>query len=121
MQTCVEVNLPDAELNALVSKAKDWVIMHGNGICFSKYDEHPGTHTYFQNNYLKLLSGASMRPKKNYNPDQVQITSFLLLPSAYPREQFRIAKEVQTLLNELMHSVAHDYEFLSSTLKRYTY
>ena len=66
-----------------------------------------------------MLLGASMRSKENYSPDQVQITPFLLLPSIYPKKQFQLVTEVQTLLNELMHNVAYDYKFLSDTLKRY--
>lgn len=60
-----------------------------------------------------------MRSKNNFSLDQVQVAPFLLLPSMYPKKEFEVVKEVQRLLNELMHKVAHDYEFLSDTLKRY--
>ncbi|OXU23570.1 hypothetical protein TSAR_006175 [Trichomalopsis sarcophagae] len=89
IQPSVDINLPESELKALVSKAKDWMIMNG----------------------------ASMRSKNNFSLDQVQVAPFLLLPSMYPKKEFEVVKEVQPLLNELMHKVAHDYEFLRDTLK----
>jgi hypothetical protein len=64
------------------------------------------------------ILGAGMRTKDNFNEDQVQIAPFLLLPSCYPKKEFELAKEVQILINELMHNVAHNYEFLSNTLKK---
>lgn len=53
------------------------------------------------------------------DPKQIHFAPFLLLPSSFPRKEFEKGKEIQTLLNELMHKVAHDHEFLSETLKRY--
>ncbi|XP_011501064.1 PREDICTED: glutathione synthetase-like [Ceratosolen solmsi marchali] len=89
MQSCIDVNLSNSQLKNLAQMAKDWIIMHG----------------------------AGMRSKNNFNEDQIQIVPFLLLPSCYPRKEFESAKEVQILLNELMHNVAHDYDFLTNTLK----
>lgn len=60
-----------------------------------------------------------MRPKKNFNKDQVQILPITLLPSSFPRKSFLTVKSVQTLLNELIHKVAYDKEFLTSSLRRY--
>lgn len=46
-----------------------------------------------------------------------QFAPFILLPSSFPRKEFIKAVELQTTLNELMHKVAHDFEFLRTTLK----
>jgi glutathione synthase len=40
----------------------------------------------------------------------------VLTPSLYPRSEFEKAINLQTVLNELIHNVAHDTEFLKSTL-----
>lgn len=60
-----------------------------------------------------------MKSKENLGQDQVNIAPFLFLPTPFPKKEFLLAKTVQSLLNELMHKVAHDHEFLSKTLKRY--
>lgn len=60
-----------------------------------------------------------MRSKKNFNRDQVQILPFALLPTSFPRKSFERAKSVQILLNELIHKVAYDKEFITNSLKRY--
>lgn len=41
---------------------------------------------------------------------------FILTPTAFPRREFEKAVGLQTILNELMHWVAHDTEFLRETL-----
>lgn len=40
----------------------------------------------------------------------------MLTPSLYPRCEFEKAINLQTVLNELIHNVAHDEEFLKETL-----
>lgn len=40
----------------------------------------------------------------------------MLTPSLYPRCEFEKAINLQTVLNELIHNVAHDVEFLKETL-----
>lgn len=40
----------------------------------------------------------------------------MLTPSLYPRKEFEKATKLQTVLNELIHNVAHDEEFLKETL-----
>jgi len=62
-----------------------------------------------------------MRSKMNFNKDQVQLLPVTLLPSSFPEKSFLTVKNVQTILNELIHKVAHDKEFLTSSLKRYCY
>ncbi|KAJ8931279.1 hypothetical protein NQ314_015846, partial [Rhamnusium bicolor] len=89
LPSCVPIPLPEDELKELVEKAKDWAIMHG----------------------------AAMRSKTNFSEDSVNFAPFVLLPSTFPRNEFNKAVDVQLILNELMHRVAHDREFLTSTLK----
>lgn len=62
-----------------------------------------------------------MRSRKNFSKDHVQVLPFTLLPSTFPEKPFLTVKNVQTLLNALIHKVAHDEEFLRDTLKRYYY
>lgn len=58
-----------------------------------------------------------MRSKQNFNKNQVQIAPFALLPSSFPKKCFERAKNIQVLLNEIMHKVAHDDNFIRYTLK----
>ncbi|XP_011863847.1 PREDICTED: glutathione synthetase-like [Vollenhovia emeryi] len=89
LEPCIQLPLSKDELKESVDKAKDWALMHG----------------------------ISMRSRKNFNMDQVQVLPVTLLPSSFPRKAFLAVKNVQTLLNELIHKVAHDKEFLASSLK----
>ncbi|XP_065334799.1 glutathione synthetase-like isoform X2 [Cloeon dipterum] len=89
MAPCIQLPLDNKLLESVVEKAKDWALMHG----------------------------ACMRSKTNLNKDVLQFAPFVLLPSTFPRREFQKAVEIQPILNELMHKVAHDYEFLSSSLK----
>ena len=59
-----------------------------------------------------------MRRKDAFDRDALHFAPFLLLPSPFPREEFTKATKLQTLLNELMHKVAHDNEFLEQTLSK---
>lgn len=61
----------------------------------------------------------SKRSMKNYSKDQVQLLPFTLIPSSFPQKPFFTVKNVQVLLNQLVHKVAYDKEFLTSSLKRY--
>ncbi|XP_011706690.1 PREDICTED: glutathione synthetase-like isoform X1 [Wasmannia auropunctata] len=89
LEPCIQLPLPKEKLKESVDKAKDWALMHG----------------------------ISIRSRKNFNKDQVQVLPVTLLPSSFPRKPFLTVKNVQTLLNELIHKVAHDKEFLTSSLK----
>ena len=42
---------------------------------------------------------------------------FLVFPSPFPEQEFARSLEIQPILNELMHKVAHDRTFLTETLK----
>lgn len=89
LPNCIPLPLSEDVLKELVEKAKDWAIMHG----------------------------AAMRSKTNFSEDSLNFAPFVLLPSTFPRQEFRRAVEVQVILNELVHRVAHNREFLTSTLK----
>jgi len=54
----------------------------------------------------------------NFSTASLQFIPFGLLPSAFPLKEFNKAKEIQVILNELIHKVAHDHEFLCSALKK---
>lgn len=60
-----------------------------------------------------------MRPRVSFNKNQVQVLPFTLLPSSFPRKNFEKAKNIQILLNELIHKVAYNNDFLTESLKRY--
>lgn len=89
VQSCIKLELGKHELESIVDKAKDWALMHGIG----------------------------MRSKVAFNKNQLQVLPFTLLPSTFPRGNFERVKSIQTLLNELMHKVAHDRDFLEESLK----
>ncbi|XP_014477401.1 PREDICTED: glutathione synthetase-like isoform X2 [Dinoponera quadriceps] len=89
VEPCIQLPLSKEKLTQTVDKAKDWALMHG----------------------------ISMRSKENPNTDQVQILPFALLPTSFPRKSFETAKSVQTLLNELIHKVAYDKEFITNSLR----
>ncbi|PSN51649.1 Glutathione synthetase [Blattella germanica] len=89
LQPCITLPLENDVLQDIVDKAKDWA----------------------------LMNGAGMRSKSNFNKDSLLVAPFILLPSTFPRKEFEKAVKIQIILNELVHKVAHDYEFLSSSLK----
>eukprot|EP00092_Neocalanus_flemingeri_P030197 GFUD01032776.1.p1 GENE.GFUD01032776.1~~GFUD01032776.1.p1 ORF type:complete len:483 (+),score=157.98 GFUD01032776.1:127-1575(+) len=89
MDPCIALPIPDDQLEDLVDKAKDYALMHG--IC--------------------------MRQKDNFDRDALHFAPFVLFPTPFPRDEYRKSLELQTVLNELMHKVAHDYDFLKETLK----
>jgi len=89
MPPCVPLPLPQDQLEDLVEKAKDYALMHG--IC--------------------------MRRKDAYDRDALHFAPFVLFPSPFPREEFHKAVALQTTLNELMHHVAHNDDFLREALK----
>ncbi|KAK2575858.1 hypothetical protein KPH14_007232 [Odynerus spinipes] len=77
------------EQQDLIDKAIDWALMHG--MC--------------------------MRSRTNFNKSMLQFAPFILLPSPFPRKEFEKACDIQTILNILIHRVAHDYNFLKETLQ----
>ncbi|CAL8121898.1 unnamed protein product [Orchesella dallaii] len=88
MDTCIPLPLEQEVLDDVVDKAKDWALMHGVG----------------------------MRRKDNFSKESLSFAPFLLLPSTFPRAEFDRSLKLQTLLNELVHRVAHDYDFLHQSL-----
>ncbi|XP_044731252.1 glutathione synthetase-like [Chrysoperla carnea] len=83
------IKLPSEKqiLLEIIDKAKDWAITHGIGV------------------------------RVNYDTELIKFISFMLLPSPFPRCEFQKAIDLQPVLNELLHNVAHDYEFLKDSLK----
>ena len=71
---------------------------------------------FYVNIWRIFFTGICMRRKDAFDRDALHFAPFLLLPSPFPRKEFQRAQELQTLLNELMHKVAHDNEFLEETL-----
>ena len=65
-----------------------------------------------------ILVGVCMRSKVNFSTASMQFIPFGLLPSAFPLKEFNKAREIQVILNELIHKVAHNHEFLCSALKK---
>lgn len=89
LNSCIETPLSKDVLDDIIPKAKDYAIMHG----------------------------AGMRSKTEFSADGLVIAPFALLPSTFPRDEFEKAVNIQVVLNELIHKVAHSYEFLKETLK----
>uniref|UniRef100_A0A1B6E530 Glutathione synthetase n=1 Tax=Clastoptera arizonana TaxID=38151 RepID=A0A1B6E530_9HEMI len=88
-QPCIPLPLDRETLNDIVSKSKDWALMHG----------------------------AGMRSKTNFSSDSLVFAPFALLPSVFPKREFERAVELQPIINELMFNVAHDHNFLTENLK----
>lgn len=70
------------------------------------------------NRILYYILGAAMRSKTNFSNDTLQFAPFTLLPSAFPKSEFQRVVSLQTVFNELIHTIAHDRQFLTETLKR---
>jgi len=88
LEPCVPIDFDEKTLEDVVSKAKDWAVMHG----------------------------AGMRSKAAYNPDSLNVAPFVLLPSPFPRREFEKAIKLQPLINELVHKIACNHEFLEEVL-----
>ncbi|KAH8235689.1 hypothetical protein KR032_005293 [Drosophila birchii] len=88
LPNCIRLPLPEDELLEVTAKAKDYAIMHG----------------------------AAMRSKTAFSPDSLNFAPFVLVPSSFPRKEFEKAVALQPIINRLMHNVAHDEEFITTTL-----
>ncbi|XP_034653280.1 glutathione synthetase-like isoform X2 [Drosophila subobscura] len=88
LRNCIRLPLPEDELIEVTAKAKDYAIMHG----------------------------AAMRSKSNFSEDSLNFAPFVLVPSSFPRKEFEKAVALQPIINRLMHNVAHDEEFITTTL-----
>ncbi|XP_064539765.1 glutathione synthetase isoform X1 [Drosophila montana] len=88
LRGCIKLPLDRDELVEVTSKAKDYAIMHG----------------------------AAMRSKTSFSPDSLNFAPFVLVPSSFPRKEFEKAIALQPIINRLMHNVAHDEEFITTTL-----
>ncbi|XP_030568524.1 glutathione synthetase isoform X1 [Drosophila novamexicana] len=88
LRGCIKLPLATDELLEVTAKAKDYAIMHG----------------------------AAMRSKTSFSPDSLNFAPFVLVPSSFPRKEFEKAIALQPIINRLMHNVAHDEEFITTTL-----
>ncbi|XP_068158808.1 glutathione synthetase-like isoform X1 [Drosophila tropicalis] len=88
LRGCIKLPLEEDELLEITAKAKDYALMHG----------------------------AAMRSKTDFSPDTLNFAPFLLVPSSFPRKEFEKAVALQPIINRLMHNVAHDEEFITTTL-----
>lgn len=59
-----------------------------------------------------------MHWRENFDRNRVQLAKFTLLPTTFPSNEFSKAKDIQIIVNKLIHKVAHNHEFLTETLKR---
>lgn len=89
LKSIVKFPLEADLLDDVVGKAKDYALMHG----------------------------AGMRSRGNPTIDTLEFAPFLLTPSVFPRNQFQKAVSLQVTLNELVHAVAYDDDFLTETLQ----
>lgn len=80
---------------------------------FVKSSKFYSTHT--------LVPGACMRSRTNFSADSLNFAPFVLVPSTFPRKEFEKAVEMQPLVNELVHKIANNHEFLTKTLASYVW
>ncbi|KZS15426.1 Glutathione synthetase [Daphnia magna] len=88
LEPCVSIDFDSSALDEVVTKTKDWALMHG--VC--------------------------MRSRQNFSPDSINFAPFVLVPSTFPKKEFEKAIELQTLVNEMIYRIANNYEFLKTTL-----
>lgn len=109
LKPSVPIPIDDKILIDVISKAKDFALMHGSAMR-SKSEYSPDS---LQVNFIEFLNSFVL--------DKfiflLQFAPFILTPSSFPRNEFKKAIEIQPILNELMHNVAMDSEFLKSTLR----
>jgi len=91
MDPCIKLPLSEDILEETEAKAKDWAGVHGVVLRTSEADP---IH-------------------------RLEFAPHTLLPSPFPSREFHKAKRVQKDLNELLHLVAHDREFLTNCLKKH--
>ncbi|XP_034942815.1 glutathione synthetase-like [Chelonus insularis] len=89
LKNCVELPLNNEDLSEIIDKAKDYALMHG----------------------------MTMHSNNPFNRNFVRISRFTLLPTSFPEKEFLKAKNIQITLNNLIHKVAYDHDFLTSTLQ----
>ncbi|XP_040575925.1 glutathione synthetase isoform X2 [Lepeophtheirus salmonis] len=90
LKACIPLPIEEDILQDVVKSAKDFAVTHGIG----------------------------MRYKDKYEEESLYFAPFVLLPSVFPKQPFQDVVDIQPVLNELMHRVAHDQEFLTKTLSQ---
>ena len=117
MEPCIPLDFDAETLEEIVNKGKDWALMHGKYRLNIKYIVLHIIKCFMNNYYL----GAAMRPKAAnlFSLDSLSFAPFMLLPSSFPRREFEKSLKLQPLINELIHRVANNYEFLKKSLSVY--
>lgn len=64
-----------------------------------------------------LTNGFVMRLDKFCTDETVVFAPFTFVPSPFPRKEFLKAKDIQKDINEVLHKVANDHEFLKNSLR----
>lgn len=59
-----------------------------------------------------------MRSRSNISSYEISVIPFTLLPSTFPKVEFKRAITIQPILNELIHKAAHSHDFLLEALNR---
>lgn len=110
LKPCIPLPIDEAVLNDVVEKSKDWALMHGAAM---------RSKTAFSLDALQVCTVRRAPTRcSNAITESIpfQFAPFILTPTMFPRREFDKAIRLQTILNELMHWVAHDIEFLRETL-----
>ena len=89
-------DIPDEQLDYLVSYVKNWTIQHGLAVRL-----------------------APTNVSENSNPNHVLATNapVTIFPSPFPRTCFETAKSLQTVYNELYAAIADSEAWLESIMK----
>ena len=89
-------DIPDEQLEYLVSFVKDWTIQHG-----------------------LTVRPSPANVSEESNPNHVLATNapVTLFPSLFPRTCFATAKSLQTIYNELYAAIANSEAWLESIMK----
>lgn len=113
LNPCVPLPISENELFSIVDKAKDWALMHGVGMRNKKEFSKDSLQVNFGKLYYCTSDCLLCYCFLSFF---LQFAPFVLTPSAFPRSEFYKAVEMQPILNELTHRVAHDEEFLRDAL-----
>lgn len=87
-----DFNINEKKIEDYAKHAKDWCIVNGL-VCIHNDPGSISTH------------------------DLAYPLPVTLFPTKFPKKQFDYAKEIQVHLNDLVHNISNDHEFLEKTLK----
>lgn len=118
LDSCISFPIDEATLNDVVQKAKDWALMHGAAMRSKANFSEDSLQVTVQSSLAKFayVDNCKLGTLLFLSFISLQFAPFILLPTLFPRREFEKAVRLQPILNELMHWVAHDTEFLRETL-----